>query len=77
MPRGGKRPGAGRPPVRQGDGPRVTVSLDERSGVGVLGYAQAHGVTVADALRELAAAWGEDPAVRKALASWRKKRTSP
>jgi len=55
----------------------VTVSLDERSGVGVLGYAQAHGVTVADALRELAAAWGEDPAVRKALASWRKKRTSP
>lgn len=67
--RGGVRPGAGRPRVRDGDGPRVDVELDEASGMGAIALSQELGVTIPCAIRTLLSAWHRSPDVRRAVAA--------
>lgn len=74
MSRGGKRVGAGRPTELDGEGHRLSVSLDDTSGPGLIAYAQEHEITGAATIRELLAAWRESPAVRRAVATWRARR---
>lgn len=78
MSHGGKRPGAGRPRVRQGEGPLVQVVLDEASAAGLLRFAEVWALppsgsgvyTSGVAVRTLLSAYGLDEGVREAVKDW-------
>lgn len=57
------------PPV--GVLPRIDVPLDEASGIALLTYCHEHGGTMQDAVRALAASWGQSEAVKDAHQAWR------
>jgi hypothetical protein len=57
--------------VGGGAAPRFTVSVDDRATAAVDRYSQRYGTNASETLRELAAAWGDDELVRRAVASWR------
>ena len=73
--------GRGRPPLNASGAPphTLTLRMSEETRDAAAGYAEAHGdpetgkaLPLAEAFRELATAWSESEAVRKAVAAWRR-----